>query len=78
MIIWELQPDNFPEEDDWTKRYEPGCELDNYMRIEQQELVEEKLARGCTIFYRIAYLGQFKEDERRHGRKNSGYYSFQC
>ena len=78
MIMWELQPDKFPEEDDWTRRYTLGCELDGYLGEEERELVEEKLARGCAVFYRIAYLGHFKEDARRRGKKNSGYYSFQC
>jgi hypothetical protein len=79
MIIWELQPEKFPEEDDNTKRYKPGCELDKYLwRDRERELVEEKLSRGCTIFYRLGYLGHFRGDARRYGKKNSGYYSFQC
>jgi hypothetical protein len=91
MIIWEKDPANYPE---GKKLYRssgmmcPNCghtivaggssELDNYLDDGAEAVVKDKIRKGCAIFYDIAYLGQFPEDETEHGDDESGWYSFQC
>ena len=90
MIIWEKNPMHYPDD---ANLYQgdfvcPHCheriglgrndDLNQYMDEKAEALVMRKMAEGCTIFYKIAYLGQFAEDEIEHGTEDSGWYSFQC
>jgi hypothetical protein len=94
LIIWEIDPENYPRDmklyrgsavcPHCGKRLGPELgsegdeELDDYMDDRARRVVEEKIARGCSVFYDIAYMGQYREDEQEHGSEYSGQYSFQC
>lgn len=53
-------------------------DLDIYMDDLAEQVVRDKMLKGCRIFYQIEYMGTFPEDEQEHGNDESGWYSFQC
>jgi hypothetical protein len=90
MIMWEKDPKNYPKD---MKPYYPGVfncphcgeeifkgglsELDDYIDDEVKLIIEDKLRKGCAIFWNIEYMGAYAEDEQEHGTDESGWYSFQ-
>ena len=90
MIVWEKNPDDYPDHmASYIGMKCPHCggsigagsnteKLEHYLTEEAREVVNNKLAQGCAIFYDIGYLGAFAEDEFEHGSETSGHYSFQC
>jgi hypothetical protein len=75
MIMWIRYPDEVPMN---MKVYKPGCDLEDYLEDRHWAVLNDKLAKGCQIYYQVEYMGAFAEDEKERGTDAEGYYSFQC